>query len=177
MMITLAILGEEFPSKLAAEFASGDEARRAAEQLIKRTGISARQIRVIEPRDPVMERKLEPESSGITRTLVRTHSIFGVAGLLVGIVVVSILVHLAVQPFSSSPYYSIGVAGFIGAVTGLLLGGLVSLRPDHDKLITWVEDASRGGRWFVLVHARGHEQELMIKKTLEGISDKVVCTF
>ncbi|MGC1953418.1 MAG: hypothetical protein WA970_12805 [Gammaproteobacteria bacterium] len=175
-MITLAILGEEFPSKVAAEFACGDEARRAAEQLLKRTGISARQVRVIEPRDPAMERKLEPESAGIAKTLVRAHSILGVAGLLVGLVVASLLVLFAIQPFSSNPFYTLGVAGFFGGIAGLLLGGLVSLRPDHDNLITWVEDASRGGRWFVLVHAHDHRQEFRAKKALEAMSDKVVGT-
>jgi hypothetical protein len=175
-MRTLAILGEEFPSKVGAEFASPDEARRAAEQLVKRTGIRARQVRVIEPRDPVMGRKLEPESSGIARTLVRTHTTLGLAGLLVGLVSGSLLVLFAMQPFASSPYYTIGLAAFFGAIAGLLLGGLVSLRPDHDTLITRVEDASRAGRWFVLVHTRSHRQELEARKALEALSDKVLST-
>ena len=176
-MITLAILGEEFPSKVGAEFTNGDEARRAADLLIKRTGINDRQVRVIEPRDPVMGRKLEPEASGIARTLVRSHVILGVAGLLVGLIAATLLILLAIQPFSSNPFYSVGAAGFFGAVAGLLLGGLVSLRPDHDKLITWVEDASRRGRWFVLVHTRSHLQQRKAREALEAISDKVVGTF
>jgi hypothetical protein len=62
-------------------------------------------------------------------------------------------------------------------VAGLLLGGLFSLRPDHDLLITRVEEAARSGRWAVVVHARDHGEERKAREVLERMSDRVIETF
>lgn len=176
-MTTSALIDEKFPSKVAAAFTSGDDARAAAVQLATETGISEGQIRVVEPNDPALDRKLEPESRGIARTLVKAHVKLGIAGLITGLLIALALVMSDLELFNSSPFYTFGLAGGFGAVGGMLLAGLVSLRPDHDRLIMRVQEAARHGRWFVLVHARDHAEERKARDALKAMSDKVIGTF
>lgn len=176
-MATSAIFGEKYLSKVGAVFDSAEEAKAAAQRVGRETGIGAPQIRVLEPNDPAMARKLEPEQGGIARTLAKSHITLGTAGLVVGLAIALLLLAIGVDAFAWNPLYTLLVFGFFGAIAGLLLGGLVSLRPDHDRLITWARDSARDGHWLVLVHARDHEQERKAKDTLKAVSGKVVGTF
>jgi hypothetical protein len=176
-MTTSAIFGEQYLSKVGAVFDDAEQAQQAAERMTRQTGIQAAQVRVIEPDDPRMSSKLEPETKGIFRTIARAHITLGIAGLVVGVLIALVLIIGGFGAFSRNPWYALGVLGFFGAIAGLLLGGLVSLRPDHDRLIAWVKEAARGGHWFVLVHARNHEEERKAKEALNAMSDKVVGTF
>lgn len=171
-----AFFGEKYLTKVAAVFDDGEQARAAAERVGRDANIASDQIRVLRPDDPAMSRKLEPETRGIARTLARAHITLGAAGLLLGLGIAFVLVALDVTLFTWNPLYTVIVFGFFGAIAGLLLGGLVSLRPDHDRLITWVRASAREGQWFVLVHARDHEEERRAKDALKALSGKVVTT-
>jgi hypothetical protein len=176
-MATSMLFGEKYLSKVGAVFDTADEAQAAAQRVGREAGIEASQIRVLEPDDPAMARKLEPEQAGIARTLVKSHITLGTAGLVAGLAIALLLIVIGVDAFAWSPWYTLLVFGFFGAIAGLLLGGLVSLRPDHDRLITWARASARDGHWLVLVHARDHEQERKAKDVLNAISDKVMGTF
>jgi hypothetical protein len=175
--MTSAIFGEKYLSKVGARFNSGDEARHAAERLSSEGSIDASHISVVEPRDPALDRKLEPETRGVGRTLAKSHATLGITGLVVGLVAAFILTITGITVFSWNPLYTYIVLAFFGAIAGLLIGGLFALRPDHDRLITWVKEGSRTGRWFLLVHAQDHDEEKRAKKALESMSNDVVATF
>ena len=51
----------------------------------------------------------------------------------------------------------IAIVGF-GCVFGLLLGGLLALRPDHVLLISNLRKALNAGSWAVVVHPVGATQ-------------------
>ena len=172
-----AFFGEKYLTKVAAVFDDADQARAAAERVGREANIASDQIRVLRPDDPAMSRKLEPETRGIARTLLRAHVTLGTAGLLIGLGAAFLLLALDIVLFAWNPLYTVLVFAFFGAIAGLLLGGLVSLRPDHDRLIAWVRSSAREGEWFVLVHARDHEQERRAKDALQALSRKVVSTF
>ena len=63
-----------------------------------------------------------------------------------------------------------------GVVAGLMLGGLVSLRPDHDLYINKVYEALGEGRSAVVVHAFSREQNAQAEALLRGASGEVVAT-
>jgi hypothetical protein len=176
-MATSAVFGEKYLSKVGAAFETGKQAREAADRVRRETGIGTGQVRVLEPDERAIGRKLEPETRGIFRTLTRAHLTLGAAGLVLGVMMAIVLVVIDVPAFSSNPGYTLMVFAFFGAIAGLLLGGLVTLRPDHDRLIAWIKEASSGGKWFVLVHARNHDEERKAKETLTTMSDKVIGTF
>lgn len=171
-----AFFGEKYLTKVAAVFDDGEQARAAAERVVRESGIASEQVRVLRPDDPAMARKLEPETRGIARTLARSHLTLGVAGLLVGLGAALVLIALDFILFTWNPLYTVIAFGFFGAIAGLLLGGLVSLRPDHDRLIAWVRASARDGQWFVLVHARDHQEERRAREALQALSGKVVGT-
>ena len=59
---------------------------------------------------------------------------------------------------------------------GVMFGGLVTLRPDHDPLILKVQQATRAGRSAVVVHAFSHAQGAQARELLQQASDEVVST-
>ncbi|MFZ0789415.1 MAG: hypothetical protein WAM94_07310, partial [Chromatiaceae bacterium] len=143
------IFGERYLSRVGAEFKSANQARHAAAKLVAEVGLPCRQVRVVEPHDRSVSRKLEPEPGGIARTLVRSHLTLGIAGGVLGLVTALVLIGSGIDAVASSPVYSIGVLASFGAILGMLLAGLVSLRPDHDLVIDQVEKAANEGRWSV----------------------------
>ncbi len=169
-----AVFGEQSLSKVGARFGSGEETRRAAAQLESELGIQASRIRVVAPNDPAVGRKLEPESHGIAKTIVRSHVTLGIAGLLLGLLLAWIMDSTDIPIFTWNTLYTFGAFGFVGALLGMLLAGLISLRPDQDPLIAWTKEGTRSGRWFLLVHARDADEKEKAKRALEGLSNDVV---
>lgn len=174
-MTASAVSGEIFTSKVGAAFGNGKDARTAAESLSRR-GIDAGQVRIVGPDDPAIERKLEPETDGIARTLVRSHVTLGVAGLVAGIAAAFVLIATGVDLFAANPLYAVLVLAFFGTTGGLILGGLITLRPEHDRLIVWATSSARRGRWLVLVHARDGDEQRAAREALQAHSDSVVGT-
>ncbi len=173
MVTSSALSDQALRAQVGAVFADEADVHKAVEQLISRIGVSARQIRIVEPGDPAAVRQQEPKGSGIAGMLLQSKSILGVAGLLFGVVISLLLILLAGDPFTGNPYYTLLIVGLSGTIGGLLLGGLASLRPDRDWLATWIEGASNE-RWLLLIEVRNLEQDLRVKDVLERVSDKVV---
>jgi len=160
-----AVLGENYSHKISAEFETQIAASSAAESL-ESAGIPIGQIRVIQPHDPNMGHKVEPDDQGIARSLVKAHVMFGLIGLVVGLVIAAVLVTVGPALTRSSPLMTFIALGFVCPVLGLLLAGAVSLRPDHDLLIEKARMATDGGRWTVVAHCASVEQQELAKTTM-----------
>jgi hypothetical protein len=171
-----AIWGEHYLSRIGAVFEDRNQARAAVGRLTSQTGIAPDQIRVLEPGDPSWAHKLEPESRGIGGTLIRSHITLGAAGLVLGIAIALALILLGIDLFVLSWGYTLLVFGFFGAIAGLLLAGLVSLRPDHDRLVAVARTSARDDCWYVVVHARNRSEGRRARDVLSRISDDVVTT-
>lgn len=176
-MAFMAVQSERYPFKVGAEFADESTALWAVDRVVDRERLDDAQIRLLRPDDPNAGVKLEPESGGIARTLVKSHIVLGAIGLLTALVAAIALVLGGVQPFAASPLFTVLVAGFFGAIAGLLLGGLVSLRPDHDRLIARARAAIRHRHFYLVVHTRDHDQERRVKDLLHDMSSDVTATF
>lgn len=172
-----SVTSERFPSKVGAVFESPDEARNAARAVPDEADVPADQVELIAPGEAWQSRKLEPESNAIGRTLVRAHLVMGALGAVVGLLLAGALLLTDARLFTDSPWWTVGWLTAFGLVGGLLLGGFVSLRPDHDPLTMQVEEALRDGRhWAVVVHARDHAQEQRAQSVLERASGRVLAT-
>lgn len=157
-MSETALTGEVSNSKLAAVFDSAAGARSAAADVVQALGLQPSQVQVIAPGDARPEAKLEPESRGIWHTIVIAHVRLGIAGAIVGALAFAVVMAMGVPYVVQSPWAAgLAITSF-GAVAGLLLGGLVSLRPDHDRYILAAGDAIAGHRTTVVVHAFSAEQ-------------------
>ena len=65
---------------------------------------------------------------------------------------------------------------FFGAVAGLMLGGLVALRPDHDRYVEAARDAMESGNTTVVVHAFSGEQADQAADLLRAQGGEVTAT-
>ena len=161
------LLGENFPHKVSAEFSSKQAADRAVQLLVDKTNLPRNQILVVQPHDPNMALKIEPEVKGIARTFAKTHVVLGVGGLIFGLLLAAVLIVIGPAITSSSPVFTFIASGFLFTFLGLLLAGFISMRPDHDPLIGKARAATNAGQWTVIAHCADHEQQSQVKDTLD----------
>jgi len=152
------VTGEVSNSKLAAVFNNEAAARAAATALIAETDLQPTQVKLITPDEPHPGIKLEPESGGIWRTIIKAHLRLGLVGLVAGALLFLLLRRLDVPAVVQSPWAAGMAMTAFGGVGGLVVGGLITLRPDHDRYIHATRDAIAERRTTVVVHALSEEQ-------------------
>ncbi|NYT57371.1 hypothetical protein H0A65_00380 [Alcaligenaceae bacterium] len=157
-MLRNLLFGESASTKIAAIFDTESAAATAAAALHAETGIQAGQLRLIKPHDQGYAKKLEPEITGIARTALRAHSSLGLAGAVIGLVAWGLAYVSGLPTITSSPVASAIAFIFLAAIAGMLLGGLITARPDHQIVIQRVHDANKAGQWSLLVHPRSSKQ-------------------
>lgn len=157
-MSDIPLTGEVSNSKLAAVFESRATARAAVIVLADQTSLETAQVKVLEPGEKDPDLALEPEGGGIFQTILVAHLWLGLAGVALGAIVFALMLWLGVQLVVSSPWPSAFVLVFLGGMLGLMLGGLVALRPDHDPYILATQDAVAKGRTTLVVHALSPDQ-------------------
>jgi hypothetical protein len=152
------LFGEKSLTKVVGLFPDKSRADAAAFTVLKAPGMTAGQVRVLGPQDATMShrevfgRTMEPEQRGIFKTLLITHGITGLAGAVLGILLFTWFYRTGQPMVASSPLLAlIAIVGF-ATTFGLLLGGLIAIRPDHVWLITAVRSALKENRWAVVVH-------------------------
>lgn len=156
----LHLFGERSLTLVAAIFNDRSSALRAFHALRmtspRRLGIS-----LITPRDPRLGRKMEPESNGIWHTLLLSHAWLALAGAIVGLAVAAMLLALGWSAALASPRATVALGGVYGAFVGMLVAGLLTLRPDRARVTAQVRAASEQGRWSVVTHpVTAHEADV-----------------
>ena len=173
---TSSITGELSNHKVAAVFVSATEAQRAADAVHAELFLGGAQVQLIRPGDARTSKKLEPESQGIWRTIVVAHVRLGVFGLILGAVAFGVLYAIGPPFIVNSPIAALLVLLFFGTVAGLLLAGLVSLRPDHDRYVEASRDLMETGHTTVVVHALTSQQRSAAAEFLRAHGGEVTST-
>ena len=180
MNIKQLFFGEKSLTKIAAIFDSRARAETTALRLRQAAGLSDAQIKLVGPQDTTgvvdapLSRKLEPESSGIWHTILRTHLITGLIGMAMGAVLYAGLWMAGNDSVITHPFLMLLVTLFFGAIFGMLLGGLLSLRPDHYRVTAAVRKAIKRGGWAVISHPVNHDQTREVIDELERHKVNVV---
>lgn len=160
------ITGETFDHKIAAIFASETEALDAAESIRSHTTLRDAQVFIISPHDPHSGKALEPEDRGIWRTLVRSHIWLGIAGAAAGLILFGFLMAADIRFVVANAVTAMFITIVFGATTGMMLGGLITLRPDHMPYLMKTQAALKEGKYVVAVHATSSEQQQEAEKLL-----------
>ena len=176
MSETSPITGELSNSKLAAVFPDERTARSAAQRVSVALSLGSAQVQIITPNEPHPGRKLEPENQGIWRTIIVAHMRFGILGLFAGLLLCAALYSMGVPFIVMSPIAAGLALLFFGAVAGLMLGGLVALRPDHDRYVEATRDAMADGKTTVVVHAFSAEQRDQAANVLRELGGELTST-
>lgn len=169
-----ALFGEKATTKLAGFFDTQDALEKVSADLRQVSGLQNPQLWVVRPHASDFDRRLEPETQGVARTAVRAHLILGAVGLLAGVILWGLLYVLSVPAVVSSPYYSGGAIVAFSTVGGLLLGGLVTSRPDHQIVIQAVDSATKAGRWSLVMHPRDEAQCKSVESVLAAANVETV---
>ena len=170
------VTGERSDSKVAAIFDSERNARGCARRLRAKLRLRPSQVQVITRHDQHPGRKMEPEGKGILRTIVTAHAKLGLVGLLVGAAVFALLFASGLEMITASPGFAAAIIIGYGGVFGLMAGGLVSLRPDHDPYIEKVREALEEGRSAVVVHAFNATERDAAKEALDAAGGDTIRT-
>jgi len=171
-----ALFGEKATTKLAAFFDTQDQLEKVSSELRRVGGLQNPQLWVVRPHDSDFERKLEPETQGVARTAVRAHLVLGAIGLVLGLVLWGALYAMGIRAVVASPIYSGGAIVAFAVVAGLLLGGLITARPDHQVVIRAVENATKAGRWSLVMHPRDVAQCKAVEAVLASEHVEMVRT-
>lgn len=163
-------------SKVAAICPSAAIARSQATRVREALHLSDRQVQVLTPAETRPGRTLEPESHGIFRTMLWSHAKLGVLGVIAGGLLFVLLWSQEVTMVVQSPWASLFAMGFFGGIAGLMAGGLVTLRPDHDPYVMKVLGALREGDSAVVVHATSAEQKRQAQAILEQAGSETIAT-
>lgn len=176
------LFGERSLTKVAGLFAQKSQAESSMEQVLRSGGLNAAQVRLLGPQDAHTARRewlgraMEPESAGIARTFLQTHLVGGMAGAVAGLALYLWFYRAGHPMIASSPAVAfIAIVGF-AATFGLLLGGLLTMRPDHVRLITRVRSALRHNQYAVVAHPINSEQTERVRQVLEKSAAEVVTT-
>lgn len=170
------LTGEVFNEKVAAIFATAQAAEQAADRLRLDLDLPPAQVQVMRPGEYRPGHRLEPESHGIFRTLVIAHVRLGIVGAVAGALLFGLLYWLGVAWIVNSAWLALGVLMGFGGVAGLMLGGLVTLRPDHDRYVLAVQEAIKSGRFAVIVHAHSREEQRRAAEALQQEGGETVKT-
>lgn len=158
MSIIKLFFGEHSLSKVAAAYGSATDAMLAAQQVERLPHMHRRQVQVVHPHDANWGRKVEPEGVGIWRTAVRAHVTLGTLGFAAGLLLFASLYFAGVEAVVDTPGMSLVAMLLFGSMFGLMAGGLVTIRPDHDAVVRPVREATEEGRWTVVVHPASRQQ-------------------
>ncbi|QCO67574.1 riboflavin biosynthesis protein RibA [Luteimonas yindakuii] len=170
------VTGEISNSKIAAVFDTAAAARDAATAAISAMDLHPTQVKVITPDEPDASIKLEPEGRGIWRTIVIAHLRLGLFGAAAGAIAFAIMMWIGVPFVVQSPVAAALVTIAFATVGGLMLGGLVAMRPDHDRYVDATRTAMAARRTTVIVHARSREEQQQAKDFMSGRGGDVTGT-
>jgi hypothetical protein len=157
-MVWQKLFGEKATTKIAVVFKTEAEAIDAARSLKEVADLQSTQVQFIAPYEKQFGRKIEPEVQGILRTAVRSHLVLGVAGLILGFLVWLALYTQGWPTIRTTPVMSAVALLFFSTAGGMMLGGLITARPDHQMVIQRIRTASEAGEWSVVIHPRDPEQ-------------------
>jgi hypothetical protein len=174
------MFGEKSLTKVVGLFADKAQADAAMATVLQTQGLGAGQVRLLGPQDArlsrreIFSRTMEPEQSGIFKTLFLTHGVTGLAGAVVGFLLFTWLYRSGQPMVASSPLLAlIAIVGF-SITFGLLLGGFLAIRPDHVWLINAVRGALKENRWVVIVHPVNSNQTAAARESLQQSGAEVL---
>jgi hypothetical protein len=171
-MNNASLFGERSLTLVAATFSDRMAAADAASAL--RANMPQTEVAVVRPHDKGFARKVEPDPQGIWRTAIRSHLALGLIGLGLGAAVAATLVGVGWPAAAGSPLLATLFLSILGLFAGLMLAGLLTLRPDRGKVTMAIRRRNRAGQWAVVAHPTSPAQSEWAVRSLRKSGGTVV---
>lgn len=166
----ISIHQEKYHGKVAAIFDDERAAKAAKSRLIENGHFSSRQVNIVKPHDHYAGHKIEPETEAIGKVMLSLHLIFGGIGIILGLMIAGLTSMMGPTFAQSSPLLTHLALALIGLFLGLIVAGAISLRPDHDPLITKTLEACEHDQWAVIVQTKHHDEQDKAQQLLHPIA-------
>lgn len=178
-----ALFGPKSLTKVVGIYHSAADVAAAADKARRMSGMATDQILVLGPKDaqnshsalfgPSLEAAAQ---QGFFITLVRAHFATGMAGGVAGLLLFAWLYSLGQPMLESNPLLAFIALVGAGITFGFLLGALISIRPDHVKLIAGVRRALAANCWALILQPANAEQTTAAKDLLAASGAEVLST-
>jgi hypothetical protein len=162
----LRFFGERSQTLVGAPFPDFESAD-AAQRSLTRDAALVGEVIVVGPDDPLTAIKLEPEQRGIWYTMLRTHAVFGAAGVVLGLLASAALWLTQWPAVRLNPGYTTLFVTVLFTFAGGMLGGLLTLRPDHAMVIRKLRRALKHRQWAVVVRPTSEEHTELAMQRLQ----------
>lgn len=173
-MSSHALSGEASATLIAALYPDCMAATRAAQLLASQVSLADWQLSVIHPGDPFVINKAEPERRGIWHTVLRSHGWLGLAGFAIGLLGGGVMVRMDWFGASGTPGTVLATLSAFAAMAGLMLAGLISLRPDHGYVLARLHQALESGQWAVIARPANALQKRAALAALDSSGGRVL---
>ncbi|MAR91669.1 MAG: hypothetical protein SV765_02890 [Pseudomonadota bacterium] len=171
------IIRERKPAKVGAVFDSKEAADAAVADITTEQSLNEAWVMVITPDDPRYERKLQPETRGIWKTAVGSHLILGLLGLVAGAALYGGLHATGVAWVTNTSLLGLIPFLSVGLLVGMMLGGLITLRPDQDRIWFLAQTAREQNRWLVVVHGASQASVQRAREMLTPACSEIATSF
>jgi hypothetical protein len=170
------VSGERFDHKVAGIFSDPGAARQARTRLQHESGLEDLRADLLDAGSSHPGARLEPGGRGIWRTWVRAHLWLGLAGSVAGLLVFLGLWAMGIDFVVANAGWSAGLLVVFSAIGGLMLGGLVSLRPDQTPYLVKTREALEQGQTVLAVQAVSRTQMQSIESVLQAEGARTITT-
>lgn len=176
MHAKMALTGEQSDHKIAGISTDPAAADSVVGTLREKLTSSDAVVELLAPGEEGIDQALEPESRGIWKTLIRSHLWLAGVGAVIGLLVFVLMLQLDVRfVVDNATAAGLLLVAFC-TVGGLMLGGALTLRPDHTPFLVAARAALRKGQTVVVVHAESLEQLQQAQEILDQAGLKTVRT-
>lgn len=166
-------MNSDISGKVSAVYTNEFSAKSAIKRIMQELALDQQQISLISPHDVNYERKIEPDTKKVGRSLFKTHLVGGITGAGLGMIGGIILGMYGPTYAQASPELTVLALSVLGLFGGLLVAGLVFLRPDQDAVVNETRQATDEAKWVVVVRTKNHQQTEQAKSLLDKSADSV----
>lgn len=172
----MGLTGERHGHKVAGIFGDSERLQACRDQLIESIDRAADQIEVLDSETESTAWALEPEPRGIWHTLVRAHLWLGLAGAIAALPIYALMMAMEVAFVVGNPWASLVLLVAFCTTGGALLGGLVTIRPDHALYVSRIKAALDRDQQVLVFHAVDRRQGRTAKECLDLHADTTIAT-
>ncbi|NDV93123.1 hypothetical protein GTH32_18295 [Alteromonas sp. 345S023] len=151
-------MSNEIRGKVCAIYTDETSAKTAAESVREKAALKPDEVDILNPHDTQFDQKIENKDSQVGFFMLKAHIAMGIVGVVICVVIAAILSFVGPSYTQDSPMMTTLALSILGLFGGLMIAGFISLRPDQDGVVDQARNATREGKWVVVVNSPSHEK-------------------